>query len=195
MGCGLASLIPAFRAKTGCEFPIFTDLTGKLFEELGMIRTRKLGPRPDYQQHSVVDDIFRSLKEGLAVLQGGNAMDGGYKYQVGGEFLFEPVEINTPTPSLLGIDKDTQASPTRVGFKSPKTLADGEEKIVTWCYRMRHARDHVELPELSEVLGMNGNGGPGRHRKRWARALAERKGVGASWMKNMPRWHMDSYLN
>lgn len=68
---------------------------------------------------------------------------------------------------------------------------DGEDKIVSWGYRTRHARDNVELPELREVLGMKDDGGLGIHRKRWARALKERKGFGESWMKDMERWHMD----
>jgi hypothetical protein len=68
---------------------------------------------------------------------------------------------------------------------------DGEDKIVPWGYRTRHARDNVELPELKEVLGMKDDGGLGIHRKRWASALKERKGVGESWMKDMERWHKD----
>lgn len=159
-----------------------------------MICTRKLGPRPDYQKHSVVDTIFRSIKEGLAALQSTNTTSDDDKYQVGGEFLFEPLDIDTPVTSLSDIDEDVRVVPTPVGFRRRKTPADGEDKIVTWCYRMRHARDHVELPELSKVLGMNGNGGPGHHRKRWAKALAQKKGVGASWVMDMPQWHMASYL-
>lgn len=55
---------------------------------------------------------------------------------------------------------------------------------------MRHARDHVELPDLRDVLGLKDDSGPGIPPKRWAEALKVRKGV-ARWMKDMERWYMD----
>ncbi|KAL2023776.1 hypothetical protein VTK56DRAFT_1043 [Thermocarpiscus australiensis] len=37
---------------------------------------------------------------------------------------------------------------------------EGEDKVVTWCHRMRTTRDHTEVPELMEVLGLEGHGRP-----------------------------------
>ena len=31
----------------------------------------------------------------------------------------------------------------------------GEERVVTWCHRMKHSRDHADTDEISEVLGLN----------------------------------------
>ncbi len=45
-------------------------------------------------------------------------------------------------------------------------LFEGGE--VRWCHRMRNTRDHVEVPELREVLGLGLDGGE----------VGERKGVG-----------------
>jgi hypothetical protein len=136
--------------------------------------------------------LLESLTYIMTVVKNGKAVSRD-KHQVGGEFLFEPLEINTPSPSILS-DDDNSPRPA-LGFRIPRSLVDGEDKIISWCHRMRHARDHVELPELREVLGMKGHAGTGIHPKRWARALKERKGVGASWMQDMERWHMDSYLD
>ncbi len=54
-----------------------------------------------------------------------------------------------------------------------------EEKRVTWCHRMKSTRDHTEIPELMEVLGLDGQGQPIKDKKRWTRALEMRKGTGA----------------
>ena len=63
-----------------------------------------------------------------------------------------------------------------------------EEKRVTWCHRMKTTRDHVEMPELMEVLGL-GKDSPQqllqsqrsaslgeKEKQRWSRAVQERKG-------------------
>ncbi|PVH70590.1 hypothetical protein DL98DRAFT_597695 [Cadophora sp. DSE1049] len=55
-----------------------------------------------------------------------------------------------------------------------------EEKRVTWCHRMRNTRDHAEIPELREVLGLDGEGVSCKNKKRWTKALVERKGTGLS---------------
>lgn len=60
-----------------------------------------------------------------------------------------------------------------------------EEKQVTWCHRMRTTRDHAEIPELMEVLGLDGQGVPIKDSKRWSRALETRKGTGLSMASQM----------
>ncbi|KAL8418139.1 hypothetical protein RB594_001669 [Gaeumannomyces avenae] len=60
-----------------------------------------------------------------------------------------------------------------------------EDKQVTWCHRMRTTRDHAEIPELMEVLGLDGQGVPIKDNKRWSRALETRKGTGLSMASQM----------
>lgn len=60
-----------------------------------------------------------------------------------------------------------------------------EDKQVTWCHRMRTTRDHAEIPELMEVLGLDGQGVPIKDNKRWSRALQTRKGTGLSMASQM----------
>ncbi len=31
---------------------------------------------------------------------------------------------------------------------------------MSWCHRMKNTRDHAEIPELMEVLGLDGQGQP-----------------------------------
>ena len=193
LGCGSPFLIPLFKAETGCCFPVFTDPHGELHMELGMICSSNLGLRPEYQRNSMAVNMWKGFKQSFRLRKENKALQCSDRNQVGGEFLFEPLEIDTPSPSM--VSADVKVARSAVDLRVPRTPVDGEDKMVSWCYRMRHARDHVELPELREVLGMKGNGGPGNHPRRWERALRERKGVGKSWMRHMERWHMDSYLN
>ena len=60
-----------------------------------------------------------------------------------------------------------------------------EEKHVTWCHRMKTTRDHAEIPELMEILGLDGQGQPIKDKKRWSRAIQERKGTGLSMASQM----------
>ncbi|TAQ90061.1 hypothetical protein B7494_g1618 [Chlorociboria aeruginascens] len=177
VGCGKPSLIPMYQEVTSCPFPIYADPTKQLYDELGMLRTLNLGPRPEYQRRGTFQGMVQSVIQGLKQLPGGKTFQGGDYQQVGGEFLFEPVDPNTPFASPA-------ASPA-VGSgndEDKKFGANGysEEKRVTWCHRMRNTRDHAEIPELREVLGFSNVGIPGKDIKRWSKALEERKGTGFS---------------
>ena len=73
---------------------------------------------------------------------------------------------------------------------------DADPRRVTWCHRMKTTRDHAEIPELMEVLGLDpvDASKPPRveedkhHKesnKRWSRALEMRKGSGLSMAGQM----------
>lgn len=137
-----------------------------------MVRTLKMGSRPEYQRRGTVKNMWESIRQGVSNLKGGKALQGLDWHQVGGEFLFEPINMATPI-----------ASPAdEVNRQLDGSAGNGyvEEKRITWCHRMKNTRDHAELPELREVLGLDGAGNAGKDRKRWTRALAERKGTGFS---------------
>ena len=122
--------------------------------------------------------------QSLKMLKGGMAFQGGDYQQVGGEFLFEPVERGTPicSPADDRNDENKQlgaAAAANAGNGSGGGAGE-EEKRITWCHRMRNTRDHAEIPELREILGLGGEGVPGKDLKAWKRALVERKGTGFS---------------
>lgn len=172
-----------YQQVTSCPFPIYADPTKKLYDELGMTKTLDLGPRPEYQRRSTMLGMLQSIGQSLKHIKGGQAFQGGGYQQVGGEFLFEPVNAATPVNSPAGGLKEMGD----VGG----ILGDGleheggfEEKKVSWCHRMRNTRDHAEIPELREVLGFEDEGIPGKDKKRWSKAVGERKGTGTSSITN-----------
>ena len=121
--------------------------------------------------------MMASFVQSVKQMKGGKALKGGDYQQVGGEFLFEPLEGCVDTPSPLTSPADEREK--QLGFGGLDGQV-GEEKRVTWCHRMRNTRDHAEIPELREVLGLDGEGLPGKDIKRWRKALRERKGTGFS---------------
>lgn len=162
-----------YQAETNCPFPIYTDPTQKLYDELGMMRTLNIGQRPEYQRKALFTIMAASFVQGLKMIKAGMALKGGDMHQVGGEFLFEPVEeVESPSYSPLNSEKQLESGYVEV------------EKRVTWCHRMRNTRDHAEIPEIREVLGLEPLDGvdvpEGVDKDRWTKALLERKGTGLS---------------
>jgi hypothetical protein len=170
-----------WQAQTSCPFPCYADPTKKLYDELGMLKTLNLGQRPDYQRQGLVSLMTGAFVQSLKMIKSGRVFQGGGYQQVGGEFMFEPIDgatpINTPLGDYgeekkLGASGSTNGDVGRGGYI--------EEKRITWCHRMRTTRDHAEIPELREVLGLDGLGAPGGDQKRWTAAKQKRKGTGLS---------------
>lgn len=178
IGHGSPSLIPMYASETACPFPIYADPTKKLYDALGMMRTLNLGERPEYQRRELWSIVAASFMQSMKNLKGGLLLKGGDYQQVGGEFLFEPTTVSTPMAS----PEDEAGQEKRLGEGLDGKLGpeQTEEKHITWCHRMRNTRDHAEIPELREVLGLDGEGTPGHDAKRWQEALTKRKGTGFS---------------
>lgn len=141
-----------------------------------MMRTLNLGSRPEYQRKEVVSLMVASIIQSLKMLKGGRALKGGDYHQVGGEFLFEPVDLTSPVASP---EEEEKRLGHKNGVDGMFEMGHVEEKHVTWCHRMRNTRDHAEIPELREVLGLDGGETPkGVNEKRWRMALMKRKGTG-----------------
>lgn len=129
MGCGDPRLIDIYEQETGCRFPVYTDPTRQLYDDLDMVRTLALGAHPAYLRKSMARNVFNSLIQTLKHVPSGLANKSGNPKQIGGEFLFEPLD----------------------GAGEAK---EAEEKGVTWCHRMKTTRDHTEIPDLMQVLGI-----------------------------------------
>ncbi|KAK3296819.1 AhpC/TSA antioxidant enzyme-domain-containing protein [Chaetomium fimeti] len=207
VGCGDPALIDMYADAAACPFPIYADPTRRLYAELGMVRTLALGPRPAYIKTHLVKSSALSVVQGLKQIGKGLALRGGDSKQVGGEFLFEPVGrdavgggmVVATTPVGIeppkawtttagdaggggaegeGEGKSGRSETSLDGKGEPDS--EGEDKVVTWCHRMQNTRDHAEVPELMEVLGLDGDGRPVGDKERWERAVRERKGTGVS---------------
>lgn len=234
IGCGDPGLIDMYAEATGCPYPIYADPTRKLYDELGMVKTLALGTRPAYMKKGLFRSGVESVVQGLRQLGTGLVTKAGDQRQIGGEFLFEPLTVMTPGSPFSegekqlgsgGRSNDTSVGGQQQQTDTPQTgsmasldgYADAnrefEPKKVTWCHRMKTTRDHAEIPELLEVLGLDrldrppqrmdevseGNGGGGRKskekddkhtRQRWSRALEERKGTGLSLAGQMSTMKM-----
>lgn len=175
-----------YRDATKCPYPIYTDPQHALFDALGMIKTLKLGERPAYMRNSLLQTTITGVKQALRSLPKGLTFKSGDQRQVGGEFLFEPVDITTPVATPM---EEHAASLAHALDGSVATANEAthfkETKKVTWAHRMKNTRDHAEIPELMEVLGLDGQGKPIDDPKRWAAALAARKGTGLSMAPQM----------
>ncbi|EKD20245.1 fmHP [Drepanopeziza brunnea f. sp. 'multigermtubi' MB_m1] len=183
VGCGAPSLIPMYQEATSCPFPIYADPTKKLYSALGMLRTLNMGTRPEYQRKDQLSMVFESVVQAMKKIKDGQALKGGDMHQVGGEFLFEPVDMNSP---LNTPEPEADSGDKQLGDGAKAQQQEGgwsEEKRITWCHRMKNTRDHAEIPELREALGLSGEGAKGKNEKRWSKALVERKGTGLNTVK------------
>ncbi len=160
-------MITGYQEATECPFPMYADPTRKLYQELGMTRTWVMGPKPEYMRKSMMNATLGAMMHGLKLLATGKGLHGGDLQQVGGEFLFEPIGEVVPGPVTPAASPDME----------PKQVGE-EEKRVTWCHRMRNTRDHAEIPELREVLGLEKVEEPVSNGK----SHIERKGTGMSVM-------------
>ncbi|KAH7362586.1 AhpC/TSA antioxidant enzyme-domain-containing protein [Plectosphaerella cucumerina] len=198
IGCGDPGLIQMYADSTNCPFPIYTDPTRSLFKTLGMTRTWDMGEKPAYIKKSFFSMTSGGVVQGLKNLTTGLATKGGDFKQVGGEFLFEPADLVTPisTPEAVetnrSLDNALDHQRNSGSAHESEDLYGSEEKAVTWCHRMRTTRDHAEIPELMEVLGLDGEGKLISDEKRWTMALQKRKGTGLSMASQMSKMSMAS---
>ncbi|KAJ4267664.1 hypothetical protein NW762_003778 [Fusarium torreyae] len=179
IGCGDPALIDMYVHETKCRFPVYTDPTRSLFDGLGMSKTLQMGAKPAYMRRSMMHSIVGSIVQGVKQIPTGNVLKMGDQRQVGGEFLFEPKDILTPvsTPrneraQPLGAFEEAEENGTGNGHHR------NEAKRVTWCHRMKTTRDHAEIPELIEVLGLDQTTSAGRDVDRGS--MTSRKGKGHS---------------
>ncbi|KAJ5748332.1 uncharacterized protein N7511_010028 [Penicillium nucicola] len=89
IGCGDPGLIDSYATETGCPFPMFSDPTRKLFDDLELVTSLALGPRPEYIRKNMVQIVVESMMQGMKHVFSGLATKGGDPRQIGGEFLFE----------------------------------------------------------------------------------------------------------
>jgi hypothetical protein len=195
IGCGSHKLIQAYLQETGCPYPVYADNTQHLYRELGMIRTLSAGERPAYMQNkSMAQTVVSGITQALKQVKSGLILQMGDQKQVGGEFLFEPASQNLDSPIATPQSESKQA-PLDLDHRENKHENEKtEEKKVTWCHRMRNTRDHAEIPELMDVLGLESLAGDhaGKNEERWAKAARTRKGTGLSMASQMSRMSMDA---
>lgn len=117
IGCGEPAVVPDYKKRTNCPFPIYCDPQRTLYEKLDMVCSLDLGDKkPEYVQSGLIGGTLSSM--GNMIKSGGLIFKGGAYDQNGGEWLFE------------------------------------EGGRLVWCHRMMNTRDHAEIAEVEEVLGL-----------------------------------------
>lgn len=92
IGCGEPDLLDSYNKTVKNPYTLYTEPTGKIYEELGMIKKNELGPaRPDYQKQSLPKAILTSMWQGLR--HASNITRGGNPWQIGGAFIFRGEEV------------------------------------------------------------------------------------------------------
>ncbi|KAJ3485242.1 hypothetical protein NLG97_g6858 [Lecanicillium saksenae] len=186
IGCGDPQLIDMYVEATQCPYPLYTDPKSALFDALGMMKTLALGEKPAYMKMGFLKGVWTGLSQGLKQLPRGLALKSGDQRQVGGEFLFEPLDLVTPVTTPMdgqGGAVIMDAFEQRPGQGDNKSHI--EEKKITWCHRMRTTRDHAEIPEIMELLGLDGHGQPIKDAALWEKTIQKRKGTGLSMASKM----------
>jgi hypothetical protein len=133
-----------------------------------MIRTEKMSDQPAYTDRNRTMNRLRSFGFRTRVYPTVDWSWAGLERQVGGEFLFEPPGMPTPDGVLQVNGKSMEL----------ETGAEDEKRAVTWCNRMKTKRDHAEIPEIMDILGLDGDGVPNKKSSLQAKAVSKRKGNG-----------------
>ncbi|CAJ2500157.1 Uu.00g030100.m01.CDS01 [Anthostomella pinea] len=92
IGCGQPHVIPEYRTRTSCPFPIYTDPSRAIYAKLGMVINLDLGDKkPEYVESGIVrgtlSSMWNMIKSGAV-----NGKGGAYD-QNGGEWIFEEEEL------------------------------------------------------------------------------------------------------
>ncbi|KAF1824444.1 uncharacterized protein K489DRAFT_315858 [Dissoconium aciculare CBS 342.82] len=127
IGCGQPSMINYWRNFTQCPFPIYAEPSRKLFKKLGMNVSMNFGLRPpEYMKGTgTVPWLTNQVK---------NIHKG----------------LWAPEPSLTVKDVFRGGNPMQVGGEF--LFEDGQ---VLWCHRMKHYRNHAEVPVLRKLLDLD----------------------------------------
>lgn len=133
-----------------------------------MVRTFHAGKKqPEYMKKTMFGLAIQSVVQGVKQVGKGNVFKhgewgGGDLGQVGGEFLFEPLNGADYSPGGIspGEMPGSEVTTPRGGHvKGDDYLQAGarraEEMVVTWCHRMKNTRDHAEIKDLMKVLGVD----------------------------------------
>ncbi|KAF4457203.1 hypothetical protein F53441_767 [Fusarium austroafricanum] len=89
IGHGVIGQVEMYRIDTGCEYPIYTDPSEKLYKTLGMIETSEEGPPNKYIPYSSLWVIWLSMKGAFWKWMAGYPLwNWGTTHQQGGEFMF-----------------------------------------------------------------------------------------------------------
>ena len=176
IGCGHPELIPFYKLKTGCPFPIYAEPTRALFKRLGMVLSVNIGmKRPEYMKDispvawaaGQLTTIRRGVKARQAELNKAK-MDAAERRKRQAELdndmaqldAIEEAQTNDSTAASSFSGEDKIAIRKRDIVKGGNIFQIGgeflfEEGEVVWCHRMKNYRNHAEVSVIRRMLELD----------------------------------------
>lgn len=124
VGCGDPLLIDLYVEDTASLWPIYADPTSSLFDSLGMIKTQNTGAPKKYAPESQFAFFTRAIKDAFTL------------------------------GLLRGLPAHKAGNPAQVGGEFLFERHEQQELKVTWCYRMQAHKDHTEIDDLAQAIGV-----------------------------------------
>lgn len=164
IGCGQPSMLPYYRARVGggVPFDLYADPSRRLYRALGLHVNADLGRTPGYmpgvRTGTWLADQVRDLHRGLMqkkkmtkkkLQKNHNKGGGGSELGMGGEALQE-LEQEQQQQQLGAADVFKGGNIWQLGGEFLM-----EQGQVVWCHRMRHFRNHAEVPVLRKLLELD----------------------------------------
>ncbi|KAM0722523.1 hypothetical protein Q7P37_001964 [Cladosporium fusiforme] len=180
IGCGHPELIPFYKLKTGCPFPIYAEPSRALFKRLGMVLSVNMGiKRPEYMEDisfmSWMAGQLTTIRRGIKLRQtelNKTKLEASERRRRQAELDRETAEADameanaesgSMTPSSIGDGRrgeDKLAIRKRDIIKGGNLFQIGGEFLfndgdVVWCHRMKNYRDHAEINVIRRVLELD----------------------------------------
>lgn len=175
IGCGHPELIPFYKLKTGCPFPIYAEPSRALFKRLGMVLSVNIGmKRPEYMKDispvawaaGQMTTIRKGIKARQAELNKAK-LEASERRRRQAELdsdvaQLEAMEEQQSAPSIVAssFGEDKLSIRKRDVIKGGNIFQIGgeflfEEGEVVWCHRMRNYRNHAEVSVIRKVLELD----------------------------------------
>lgn len=180
IGCGHPELIPFYKLKTGCPFPIYAEPSRALFKRLGMVLSANIGmKRPEYMKDispvAWAAGQLSTIRHGVKLRQA----ELNRTRLEASERRRRQAELDKDIAQLEQMEEQQDAL-----SRSSSSIGDGgrgEDKLVirkrdvikggnifqiggeflfdegevVWCHRMKNYRNHAEVDVIRRVLELD----------------------------------------
>jgi hypothetical protein len=176
IGCGHPELIPFYKLKTGCPFPVYAEPSRALFKRLGMMMSLNIGTkRPEYMKDispvawaaGQITTIRKGIKARQAEL---NKMkiEGSERRRRQAELDNDVAQLEAmeEAESARSVTASSFGGEDRLAIRKRDVIKGGnifqiggeflfEEGEVVWCHRMKNYRNHAEVDVIRKVLELD----------------------------------------
>lgn len=180
IGCGHPELIPFYKLKTGCPFPIYAEPSRALFKRLGMVLSVNIGSkRPEYMKEispvAWAAGQLSTIRNGIKLRQAELnklKLEAAERKRRQAELDREAAQVDemeardearSVSPSSMG---DGGRGENNLSIRKRDVIKGGnifqiggeflfDEGEVVWCHRMKNYRNHAEVDVIRRVLELD----------------------------------------